>query len=297
MYCVVINKLKGIYMLRHIIYGINPKESMSSIKKNYYKNYCRTDTDTFYLCKNKKEINKLLLMHKIFWEKYIRLKERKQYSVAELNKMFVPIKGKIKEYIKELYEKYVVENFVFYLDYLQVVGKDEVESIWEKIEPYDYLKEHHKTIFGWLLEEKYLNMCMEIYFMFIDECEDKSLIWRNYDSSIQIIPYEDKLLAMYFGNSEFIKFINKCKFLTDFHYQNQTDKPDDISEEEWKLRKDIWDVAIGPDYIPNKHGVNLKLSNIETGDFAYIVKMKKKYIPSMEERVNTVLEAKFYFTK
>ena len=66
MYCVVINKLKGIYMLRHIIYGINPKESMSSIKKNYYKNYCRTDTDTFYLCKNKKEINKLLLMHKIF---------------------------------------------------------------------------------------------------------------------------------------------------------------------------------------------------------------------------------------
>lgn len=65
MYCVVINKLKGIYMLRHIIYGINPKESMSSIKKNYYKNYCRTDTDTFYLCKNKKEINKLLLMHKI----------------------------------------------------------------------------------------------------------------------------------------------------------------------------------------------------------------------------------------
>ncbi len=215
----------------------------------------------------------------------------KNYSVAELNKMFVPIKGKIKEYIKELYEKYVVKNFVFYLDYLQVVGKDEVESIWEKIEPYDYLKEHHKTIFGWLLEEKYLNMCMEIYFMFIDKCKDKSLIWRNYDSSIQIIPYEDKLLAMYFGNSEFIKFINECKFLTDFHYQDQTDKPDDISEEEWKLRKDIWDVAIGPDYIPSKHGVNLKLSNIEAEDFAYIVKMKKKYIPSMEERVNTVLEA------
>lgn len=37
--------------------------------------------------------------------------------------------------------------------------------------------------------------------------------------------------------------------------------------------------------------MNLKLSNIEAEDFAYIVKMKKKYIPSMEERVNTVLEA------
>lgn len=43
MYCVVINKLKGIYMLRHIIYGINPKESMPSIKKNYYKNWRKND--------------------------------------------------------------------------------------------------------------------------------------------------------------------------------------------------------------------------------------------------------------
>lgn len=47
-------------MLRHIIYDISPEEDMSSIKEKYYKDYCKTDTDTFYLCENKQEIDELL---------------------------------------------------------------------------------------------------------------------------------------------------------------------------------------------------------------------------------------------
>lgn len=61
MYCVVISKfLNSNYMLRHIIYDISPEEDMSSIKEKYYKDYCKTDTDTFYLCKNQQEIDELL---------------------------------------------------------------------------------------------------------------------------------------------------------------------------------------------------------------------------------------------
>lgn len=33
---------------------------MSIIKKKYYKDYYKTDTDTFYLCQNKQEIDELL---------------------------------------------------------------------------------------------------------------------------------------------------------------------------------------------------------------------------------------------
>lgn len=47
-------------MLRHIIYDIPPEEDMSIIKKKYYKDYYKTDTDTFYLCQNKQEIDELL---------------------------------------------------------------------------------------------------------------------------------------------------------------------------------------------------------------------------------------------
>lgn len=59
MYCVVINKFLNNYMIRHIIYDISPEEDMPSIKKKYYKNYYKTDTDTFYLCENKQEIELL----------------------------------------------------------------------------------------------------------------------------------------------------------------------------------------------------------------------------------------------
>lgn len=61
MYCVVINKfLNRKYMVRHIIYDISPKEDMSSIKEKYYKDYYKTDTDIFYLCQNKQEVDELL---------------------------------------------------------------------------------------------------------------------------------------------------------------------------------------------------------------------------------------------
>lgn len=61
MYCVVINKfLNRKYMVRHIIYDISPEEDMSSIKEKYYKDYYKTDTDIFYLCQNKQELDELL---------------------------------------------------------------------------------------------------------------------------------------------------------------------------------------------------------------------------------------------
>lgn len=65
MYCVVISKLKGIYLLRHIIYDIEEKENIEKIKKNYYNDYCETDTDEFYLCHNKSEMKNLLSKYNI----------------------------------------------------------------------------------------------------------------------------------------------------------------------------------------------------------------------------------------
>ena len=61
MYCVVINKfLTSNYMLRHIIYDISPEDDISSIKEKYYEKYCKTDTDAFYLCETKQEMDELL---------------------------------------------------------------------------------------------------------------------------------------------------------------------------------------------------------------------------------------------
>lgn len=42
--------------------------------------------------------------------------------------------------------------------------------------------------------------------------------------------------------------------IRDYHYQNQTDRPDGISEAEWDKRRDEWDVIM-PSGIPSKDGL------------------------------------------
>lgn len=65
MYCVVINKIKGIYMLRHIIYDIDKNDSIDFIKEKYYNDYNTTPTDEFHLCQTKTEISDLFSALKI----------------------------------------------------------------------------------------------------------------------------------------------------------------------------------------------------------------------------------------
>jgi len=37
------------------------------------------------------------------------------------------------------------------------------------------------------------------------------------------------------------EYIEKHEKFEDFHYQNQSDQPDDVSDEEWEKRREIWD--------------------------------------------------------
>lgn len=41
-----------------------------------------------------------------------------------------------------------------------------------------------------------------------------------------------------------LDFLAEDARLVDFHYQNSTDKPDEISEEEWENRRDVWNDMI-----------------------------------------------------
>lgn len=65
MKALVLSKVRGIYMLRHIIYGIDEKETLDEVKRKYYKDYHRTTTDEFFLFHSNEEMNKILLEHGI----------------------------------------------------------------------------------------------------------------------------------------------------------------------------------------------------------------------------------------
>lgn len=85
----------------------------------------------------------------------------------------------------------------------------------------------------------------------------------NFYNNLLLFPLKDKILAMYFGNTDIRRFIENHDMFEDYHYQNQCDKPDDISDEEWDKRESDWNDAIGPDYIPANHGLQAQLFNPE----------------------------------
>lgn len=65
MYCVVLNKIKDIYILQHIIYDVDKNDSLNIIKEKYYADYNKTSTDEFHLCQTKTEVSDILSALKI----------------------------------------------------------------------------------------------------------------------------------------------------------------------------------------------------------------------------------------
>ena len=63
------------------------------------------------------------------------------------------------------------------------------------------------------------------------------------------------------------EFIDNIKG-ADFHYQNQCDRPDEVSAQQWAARKREWDAILvgrGLDGIPSHHGFSFDLINDRSG--------------------------------
>lgn len=71
----------------------------------------------------------------------------------------------------------------------------------------------------------------------------------NYDFyfhlNLCLYPYEGETYGVAFGADKIIEKFQALPEVMDFHYQNQTDKPDEISEEEWEHRGKVWDDILG----------------------------------------------------
>jgi len=83
----------------------------------------------------------------------------------------------------------------------------------------------------------------ENYFM-IAELIEKSVKKQinavtNYQAQAVIYFYKKKIYIKFFSVPS--KLLPKDKKFIDFHYQNSTDKPDNISNKEWAYRERTWD--------------------------------------------------------
>ena len=87
--------------------------------------------------------------------------------------------------------------------------------------------------------------------------------FHEFEASILFLPLRSRTLVMAFGDPAFFDDIVEDERLEDYHYQNQTDKPEDISTRVWNKRRKDWDEVLGRDYIPANHGFSFRLLSLD----------------------------------
>lgn len=98
--------------------------------------------------------------------------------------------------------------------------------------------------------------------------------------------YEHTLMICNCEQQEMLDILYNDGWNTDFHYQNSTDKPDDVSPEEWQYRAKTWDAAM-----PSGRPVDTCFTfGIFDGEPALNVDLNSIYeeIPDEDERIKAL---------
>jgi hypothetical protein len=135
------------------------------------------------------------------------------------------------------------------------------------------------------------------YYIF-DEIEkslafpDKYIFKIPFNFSICLYPTkEGDIYGAYFdslkGHYELIE-----PFIYDFHYQNSTDKPEDISDEDWNFRRNKWDELV--DYRFNEKAFIFNIVDYNSLNIMDVTDKIKKILPLIrrQDKIDQVIETK-----
>ena len=179
---------------------------------------------------------------------------RKKMTLMEANNLMNTLREKYQEKILPFYKQMYFENLYFYADLYAIdpeackklLKENEIELLIEK----DTFLKTLATNLAWSQSHKVAKAS-----------ESGEFNRYNLATQLQLLPLPDKLLILSFGNSEvddLIQDIYASLGIEDYHYQNQTDKPEKISKEEWEMRYQDWKTAM-PTWIPEEFGFSVKL--------------------------------------
>ncbi len=120
--------------------------------------------------------------------------------------------------------------------------------------------------------------------------------WVDFETSLVFIPYNKKIFGIIYSEQKNIRemWFNK-KFVKEYGYWDNTDRPEKISNKSWKLRGDIWDKILSNfNYIPSMNGFTAecvaKWYTYDIHNFEEIIKL----IPSFEDRVYRIARNQLY---
>lgn len=128
--------------------------------------------------------------------------------------------------------------------------------------------------------------------------ESKRKITSNFpydcDFSVSVIPIKGKILGLYYSRlNEHEKFFTKLPWVKEYHYQNQTDQPDDVSDKEWNQRKRDWDKALPGFGMPAREGYSFEILD---NDFpiGHQFHIDYKVVPSVKKRAHDIARDRVY---
>ncbi len=108
-------------------------------------------------------------------------------------------------------------------------------------------------------------------------------LMRKNRAVLFLFAVEGKILCVYSGNSSIIPILEQQKYLSDFQYWNNTDRPKEISEKDWEKRYYLWEKAIGPEYFLPDHGFMVNLYDTSMELFRSNFPFYKESVPDYDD--------------
>lgn len=207
----------------------------------------------------------------------------KQLSVKDCVDLANNSKAKVmKQFIPEFSQKvltrlfYTIDLVKFYGD--NVINMDKISKgyVSELLKYYLDIKNRYKNKSEKELAQNLWFLAEKNFKDSLDYLEQKFKVNYYYKTKLVFVPYKNKMLVMYFGDPAYSHIISDdTEHYLDYHYQNQTNQPDDISDEKWKQREKDWNEVLGPDYIPENHGLTFTL--LDYNDYTTFIQIDHNF--------------------
>lgn len=116
----------------------------------------------------------------------------------------------------------------------------------------------------------------------------------DFSFSLCIIPFEESFYGVFYTSQrEFGTLWKNKAYVQDYHYQNQSDPSEEVSDEDWAERERIWETIFDKQPIPSLNGFVYDIVLEDTFDYPNVQEVISIF-PSFEERVTNEAKNEMY---
>lgn len=190
----------------------------------------------------------------------------------EYNQLFAIINEMKQACNKALYQKYFQRYLALKTEesdtrYLQEEQPEQYAQLANVLFP----NHHHPTLIEKM--QQYELPILDNY----ETCDNEIVLFKALT-----IPHETVIPVMAFG-AEAMRYA--MEHFKEYHYQDQTDQPEDISETQWQKRKHVWRQCL-PSGMPSDDGLVVRITDADSINRLFIQNVSKNGLKKAIEQYN-----------